>query len=204
MEFLAAKVFADWITRKESNNVESIINPFKLKKKHIFQQKEIRDFFAEKLVNNIDEEDESKSKKLFKYLVGFLPFHKITLFTSAKIWQHFKQKILKHNLVLFAFVGVGVVAGAGTFLGAVVFVFAIMFIKELGLFYGILSFLFIFITIFLFGITLGILEGKKKKFSQSLWAKYELWYKTCHSLGIDHDTMAKVVGKSAMKLFEDV
>ena len=41
-------------------------NTFELKQKYIFKQVEIRDFFGERLANNIKED---KPKKLFTYLV---------------------------------------------------------------------------------------------------------------------------------------
>ena len=260
MEFLAAKVFADWKVRKESNNkiVESIVNAFKLKKRHIFRQSEIREFFGEMLANHFKEADKLKlSKKLFQSLTRFpLFFHKILLLMSAKMWQLFKHDILKSDTFMFNFLGAFAgtiivaiivafpeagafaVAGAGavaeavaiaiaiaiaiTFVGAevqqvaiavvvvvvVVVTFAVggagaVVLKELGYLYGISIFLMIFIPNFLFGASLGLLEGKKRKHLQSLWVKYELWYQTCRSLDIDHDTMAKVVGKSAMVLFEE-
>jgi hypothetical protein len=147
MEFLAAKVFADWMVRKESNNqvVESIVNAFKLKRKHIFLQPEIRKFFGEMLANNIKEEDKLKlSKKLFQSLTRFpLFFHRIIrLLTSYKMWLRFKYILNDFDNIAFT--------------------------------------------------------GLRARAIAALWINYELWYQTCRSLDIDHDTMAKVVGKSAM------
>jgi len=205
MEFLAAKVFADWMVRKESKNqvAGSIVNQFKLKRKHIFRQLEIRAFFGEMLANNIKETDKLKlSENLLQSLIGYpLVFHKIILLISAKMWQRFKHYILKNDLFRLSFL-FAVAAFAAVFAVVSAAVAAIL-IKELGFLYGISSLLMIFISSFLFGASLGLLKGKKEKHPQSLWMNYELWYQTCRSLNIDHDTMAKVVGKSAMVLFEE-
>jgi len=108
---------------------------------------------------------------------------------------------------------VGVIVGAVAFVRITTFVRIVtvistlvaigaIFTNELVIFYGISICLFAVISSFLIGIALS--SALNNKHSLSLWITYELWYKICRSLDIDHDTMAKVVGKSAMKLFKDV
>ncbi len=140
--------------RKESDNevvesVESIVNTFKLKRKHIFLQPEIRKFFGEMLANHFKEADKFKlSKKLFQSLTRFpLFFHRIIrLLTSYKMWLRFKYILNDFDNIAFT--------------------------------------------------------GLRARAIAALWIDYELCYQTCRSLNIDHDTMAKVVDKSAMVLFE--
>jgi hypothetical protein len=99
--------------------------------------------------------------------------------------------------------------GIGTLTGMILFYIGLIIMgggwlsfKQLGIF-GLLLFFVLQIVSLLRGFEVGLFWGRKSQQLNSLWANYALWYETCTALGIDRDTMAKVVGKRAMILFED-
>ncbi|WP_353572039.1 hypothetical protein [Candidatus Albibeggiatoa sp. nov. BB20] len=76
-------------------------------------------------------------------------------------------------------------------------------IEGLGSILGLPIFLSIYVPNLLISFAMSLLIGRKSGSPDYLWANYALWYEICTASGIDRDTMAKVVGKRVMILFED-
>ncbi|MCV6636720.1 NACHT domain-containing protein [Candidatus Albibeggiatoa sp. nov. NOAA] len=112
-------------------------------------------------------------------------------------------------LFIVAGVILSIILGIGTLTGITLLSIILITIgggwfsfEQLGIL-GLLLFFILQIVSLLRGFEVGSLWSRKNRLSDSLWANYALWYETCTALGIDRDTMAKVVGNRAMILFED-
>lgn len=142
LEFLTAKVFAQWLVKQELPEdkklvTESLVNTLKLRKQHVFRQKESRYFMVELLSAHIQKQKSVDEVQMAKGLFNAIfetdtLRQKVIAFSSKAIlpftgWlvQHFEKKLIK-TLYLFVFIFVGV--GVFTFTHEVVIAFGLAFL----------------------------------------------------------------------------
>jgi hypothetical protein len=211
MEFLAGKTYADWLIQKyvkskEGNISQSIKNKLDLVKMDILKYQDTRIFFGQTLVFHLQKLNNLTQEQLLKKLLIIMHFNTLLYwFSKLYLWlailmlnaqkRRKRKKTKPQNTSIYNY-GLGI-------------------IKLLISVYH--TFIFLLADVLVYFIRL--IKGKKRKFIVSSFEKvnpciqklfmedmlidFITWYETCTALGIDRDTMAKIVGKRAMILFED-
>jgi len=204
MEFLAAKVYADWLTRQclspEARHIaKSLKQQLKMKRGHMRKQKEVKDFFGEVSVANLQKSGENDLRQLAQQL--------LVLLTGLPYWV---------NILLLEIVSksVGIFHAPSPLLSfllkyranransensnsllnliAVVGLVAIVGSEAIAREVGVGTFL-----------VLGVIIGAGIDVVEIVLSYCSLWYEICRTAGINREIMVEVVGKSSVKFLED-
>ncbi|WP_353571597.1 hypothetical protein [Candidatus Albibeggiatoa sp. nov. BB20] len=211
MEFLIAKTYADWMMQtktmeKEHQIAQAIKNKLGLVKMDILKYQDTRTFFGQILIFHLQKTCVLKQEQLLKKLLIIMNFNKLLywlnkpyLWVAILILEAQKKRVRMETKPE----------------NVSIYNYWLKIINTPISSYHFLVFLLTDILIY----CIRLIKGKKRKFIISSFEKinpflqksfmgdmlieYIVWYETCTALDIDRDTMAKVVGKRAMILFED-
>lgn len=231
MEFMAAKVFAQWSFKKELQEVEekkvfSLVNALKLKMKHVVQHYEVMAFSVEWIAGKAANRNDAVG---FVFLMLFRQCNAISIsigvvsklfirclpYTKDSSFMLVAAKIFK-RITSFTFLVVEKQKEHPVFLIALFVSFVVT---------NILRFSIserqghMFANVYFFEWIVGIIVGFSFVFMEiyfqfylgynkiqvsPLWVKFRSWQAICFAAHLDRSAMAKVVGEKALQLLEEV